>query len=293
MLLTSALWGGTPVAISFSVVNALPPVAVAGWRFALAACFMVVWCRIEGSSLVLRRGQWRPALIAGCILFFQISLFNLGVAWSNSSHGSMLINTFIFWVVGIEHFVTRAIRLNGIKLFGLVVAASGAFLLLVESQAPGANDGGDAPSRLGDAILLLSALVLGIKIVYIKQSLTVIEPSKLIFWHDVVGVVLFATYSFSFEQVDVAKVSVPAVLAILYQGILVAGFCFAVQARLLRKHSATQISVFSFTTPLFGVCFAILLRGDPLSPWLLVAAACIAAGILLVNWTSRTKSAAT
>ena len=49
VLLTAALWGGTPVAVSFSQ-DELPPVFVAGVRFAQAAAFMLLWCRWEGSD---------------------------------------------------------------------------------------------------------------------------------------------------------------------------------------------------------------------------------------------------
>ena len=72
-------------------------------------------------------------------------------------------------------------------------------------------------------------------------------------------------------------------MSLVYQGVFVAGICFALQALLLRHHSASQISVFSFATPLFGVGTGILLRGDRMTPMLMVAAVCVAIGILLVN----------
>jgi drug/metabolite transporter (DMT)-like permease len=73
------------------------------------------------------------------------------------------------------------------------------------------------------------------------------------------------------------------VLGLLYQGILVAGFCFAVQAHLLKKHVASQISIFSFSTPLFGLTAAILIRSDAYSHWLLVSGGLVALGIWLIQ----------
>lgn len=289
VLLTAMLWGGTPVAISYTV-DTMPPVAVAGFRFALAALFMLFWCRLEGSEIRLRQGQLRPCLIAGVLLFFQIALFNLGIAWSNSSHGSIFINTFVFWVVGIEHFVTRVDRLSLRKVLGLFVAAGGVLLILLTSKAnlqPTETTALDQPSLIGDLILLLSAALLGVKIVVVKQGLKRVEPGKLIFWHDLFGVALFAGYSLALEEITWGDIGTAALLGLLYQGILVAGFCFAVQAMLLRKHTATQISVLSFTTPLFGIVLGVLFRGDQLSPWLFVAGACVAVGILLVNLSAR------
>ena len=68
---------------------------------------------------------------------------------------------------------------------------------------------------------------------------------------------------------------------------MAAGLCFAIHTTLLRTHSASQISLFAFTTPLFGVTIAVLMRGDHLSPWLLLSAACVAAGIFLANRPGR------
>ena len=73
--------------------------------------------------------------------------------------------------------------------------------------------------------------------------------------------------------------TMPAILGLLYQGILIAGFCFTVQAQLLKKHVASQISIFSFTTPLFGLTAARLIRTDAYSPWLLASAGLVALGI--------------
>ncbi|MEQ8789112.1 MAG: DMT family transporter [Pirellulaceae bacterium] len=309
-LLTAALWGGTPAAIKFAV-ESFSAVTVAGLRFALGAAFMVVWCRLEGTPLWPRQGQWGAVTVAGVLLFLQISLFNIGVAWSNASHGSLMINTFVFWVVLIEHFITRVDRLTPRKCVGLVVAASGAVLVLltdgstaseatsaaIATAAPGdvsaaARYTGNVSSLLGDLLLLISALVLAVKIVFIKRSLNHVEPAKLILWHDLVGVVLFGAYAVTFEQPIHSAITIDALLGVAYQGVLVAGLCFAIQTMLLRRHSASRISMFSFATPLFGIAAGVALRGDLLSPWLLASAACVAFGIALVNMQPRSRDAA-
>ncbi len=282
-LLTVALWGANPAAVSFSV-DTLPPIAVAALRFAMATVFMLFWCKVEGCGLRLRTGQSRPVLIAGFLLFLQIATFNVGVTMSNSSHSSMMINTFVFWVVVIEHFITRADRLTARKLLGLFVAFGGVLLLLLlRTDTTDSAVSRDQPTLVGDAILLCSACVLAWKVVYVRHALKFVEPGKLIFWHDLIGVVFFVLCSASFEKLEFGGFTTAAVISLIYQGVLVAGFCFALQAVLLRHHSASQIAIFSFATPLFGVGTGILLRGDRMTPMLAVAAVCVAVGILLVN----------
>lgn len=304
VMLTVVLWAGTPVAIRFST-DILPPFSVSGIRFSLAALFMLAWTRAHGTSVKLPRENARLPMIAGFLMFLQIGTFTLGVHLSNASHGSIFINTFIFWIVAIEHFVMKSSRLTMRKSVGLILAAVGVALVLKSAEQPPSEQltevvVEEAATIEGDLLLLLSALLLGIKIAWTKHSVKTIHPDCFIFWHHVFGVILFVFYGAIVERFDpriLVELSRDDVQAawwgLLYQGLAVAGLCFAVQARLLKKHAASRISVFSFATPLFGILFAVLLRGDPLSPWLFVAGVAVAAGILLVNLDDRKTTKAT
>lgn len=283
-MLCAALWGGTAVAIRFSV-DTVPPIALAGLRFGIAALFMWGWCWWGQSALRLRRHEVRSITVAGLLLFVQIATFNVGILWSNSSHGSLLINTYIFWVVAIEHFFVRAARLNTRKLLGLLMAAVGCALVVLTDRPSQRSsvDLGDPATLSGDLMLIASSLILGIKTYYTKVATHTVEPGKLMFWHDVVGTVLFAASSALWEHTNWNGFTTPAILGLLYQGVVVAGFCFAVTAHLLRRHSASEVSVFSFATPLFGLVLGIWLRGDVLSLWIVVSGTLVALGIWLVT----------
>jgi len=280
-MLTSALWGGTPTAIRFTT-DTLPPVMIAAVRFGLAALFMLVWVRWEGTNLRVRAGQSRPIVIAGVLLFFQIVTFNIGVAHSNASHGSLFINTFLFWVGPIEQFLTRTAVLSGRQWVGLLLAGVSSLAVLLSDAGPAPADR-DPATLTGDLILLVSGLILGIKIVYTRQAVQSVEPGKLIFWHDVLGTALFLAYSLTRETTRAGGFTPPAIIGLLYQGLLVGGLCFAIQAVQLRRHTASQIAVFSASTPLFGILFGAWFRGDRVGWSLPVAGLGVALGILLVS----------
>jgi drug/metabolite transporter (DMT)-like permease len=239
----------------------------------------------------VRRGQWTPIVISGALLFLQIVTFNLGTERSTASHGTLFINTFIFWVAAIEHFITGDHRLTLRQLLGLLVAAAGVVVLVTGTElgaaSPAAPPHRDAATLSGDLLLLVSGFLLGLKVVYTRYAVRRVAPGTLTLWHAVVAVALFALYTAAFETVDLAAFDRPAVLSLLYLGPVISGFCFASQAWLLRRHSASLISVFSFVTPVCGVFLAVLLRGDELSQWLIVAGAAVAAGIWLVTVMPR------
>eukprot|EP00913_Durusdinium_trenchii_P008842 g8308.t1 len=255
-----------------------------------------------GSGIRLRSEQVIPSLILGLLLFVQITTFTVGIHLSSASHGTLFINTFVFWVAGFEHFSPGGTRLTRRRVLGLFCAAAGVVLILWTTKAisPEAAKSDD-PDLVGDIVLMLSGFLLGIKILYTKHAMKVVESGKLIFWHDVIGVVGFAIAALLFESPDLRPFFSAQLIqdsktqqvlgGLLYQGVVVAGFCFATQAVLLQRHSASKLSVFSFTTPLFGITFAVLLRGEVLSEWLAVAGIIVAVGILLVNMPSSKEEA--
>ena len=292
VLLLALLWAGTSVTAR-EAVDRVPPLAVGGIRFGLAAIFMLGWCRWEGVSVGLRREQWGPSLVMGLLLFFQIATFNWGVAWSNASHATLLVNTYIFWVAAFEHYVARTIRLTLWQGIGLVIAAVGAGVLFIEAphgtpSHPTAVSV-DAATLRGDLMLCLSAALLAVKVLYTKHAVQLVPAGTLILWHDVIGTAMFVVTSAAFESWPADPWTTPIVVSLLYAGLVVSGFCFAAHAWMLRRHSASSISVFSFATPVFGVFLAVMFRDDRLSGWLILSGLLVAAGILLMNAAGRRR----
>ena len=284
-LLLSALWGGTPTSIRIAG-DSVPPLFGAAVRFWLASLFMFAWCAARRERLWPRPAERRPCALLGLFLFAQIALYHIGVTQTNASHGALFINTFIFWVAVVEHFVTRDDRLTGLRWIGLACAAAGVIVVLTTAGAGDSMtefDPDERPTLRGDLITALSGLLLGIKIVVTKRFTRQVPPGTLILWHDVVGATLLLGAAVLTETVSLSGLTTGAVLALLYQGLLVGGFCFGAQTALLERYSASRVTAFNAASPVWGVGIAVLMLGDPLSPWLFVAAAAVAAGIVLVN----------
>ena len=69
-LLTVVLWAGTPTAVRFST-DLVPPVSVAGLRFAVAIVFMFFWSMFHGTRLRLTWSELLKPLIGGVLLFAE------------------------------------------------------------------------------------------------------------------------------------------------------------------------------------------------------------------------------
>ncbi|MBT6848067.1 MAG: DMT family transporter, partial [Planctomycetaceae bacterium] len=164
---TAALWGGNPVAAKFTLMSdytdyGLPPITVSGIRFLLATFFMLIWCQFEKSPWRITPQQLPTCLIAGTLLAAQIGTFTIGVQLSNSTHTTILINTFIIWIFGYEHFVSRTQRMSKLQVIGCTLAAASALVtLLLKSKADTTTaNNSDLPGLLGDCIIVISGALL-------------------------------------------------------------------------------------------------------------------------------------
>ena len=102
------------------------------------------------------------------------------------------------------------------------------------------------------------------------------------FW-SIFSLPCFFGLSFFLERGVSYQLSVSGVMAILYQGLVVAGFCFVSWTSILKKYSPSKLVVLFFTTPLFGVLLSYLLLDDEVSPSLIIGAGLVAFGIYIVN----------
>lgn len=278
----AALWGGTSVAIRFTQ-DAWPPLGTAAIRFSLGTLFVGLWCTVRREPLRLQAGQLPAIVYVGVMLFAQIGLFHWGLTRTNASHGSVIIGSHCLWVALLAHFLLHDERLSLAKGVGLLAAIVGVGTVVFgQTEAPAAGRG-DPATVAGDLILLVSAVLLAVKTVYSKHALGWVEPGKLLFWSNLVGSLLLCAASLLWEGTGGYRFTWPAVLAMLYQGLIVAGFCFAVWTAMLRRHRASQLAVFTFAQPLFGMSLAMLLRGDAPSAALLTGGLMVGAGIYLVT----------
>lgn len=287
-ILTTVLWGGTAVSNQIAM-DVIPPVMQGGVRFILAAAFMFPWCLLNGSPLLLKRGQWRPAWIMGLLLFLQIGTFNVGSKWSSTSHASILVNSFIFWVAGCEFLFFHTVLLGRLQWIGLILAGVGCGWVFLKTGSAVAG-GVDIPTVRGDLVLALSGLILGIKILYTKYAVRQIVPETLILWHDLLGALMFFICSPLLGEKLRGSMTFTTWIATLFSGLIVSGYCFGANAVLLRRHGASQVSVYSFATPIIGVILGVLMRGDELSLGLLVGGILVAIGIFLVNKPPANKA---
>jgi drug/metabolite transporter (DMT)-like permease len=286
-LLISILWGANLVALKLGM-QAIPPFWSAFWRMLISLPVIAVWAGAEGMQLWPRDDEWRPFVVLGVLFFCQISLLNMGTYLTSAAYAAVLLNSHPIFTSLLSHYFTPGDRLSLARVAGLAVAFAGICLLFF-----GKPEARFAPQPLlGNLIATLSACVVGVRAVVTKRVAQASDVTRLLFWMLIVSLPLFLACALLFEPMLIGPLTWEPITALLYQSIVVAGFCFVFWTRLLRDHSPGIISMFAFPTPIFGVLFSALVFSERLAPLLIVGVAAVVAGILIVARAGARENAA-
>jgi drug/metabolite transporter (DMT)-like permease len=277
-LLVSALWGGNVVALKLSL-TLFAPFWSAWWRMLLGVVTVGAWARTRRVALSPDPGEPRSLVVLGFLFTAQIALLNLGANLTSPAYAVVLLNSHPIFSNLLGHFVASEQRLSTIRVMGLAVAFGGICYLSLGRPVPSlASD-----PLLGNFLLIGSALLLGVRTVYTRWLVQSIEPERALVWQMSVSLPFFLLLGMGLEAPLLKPFTPPPVLAVVYQGTAVAGFCFVIWTWLLRRHAAGALSVFAFTVPFFGVLLSALLFSEPITGRVLLAAALVTTGIAIVT----------
>ena len=265
VLLLALLWGGNSVAIKIGLQD-FPPLALAGLRFIVGLIAVTAWARFQRVSIRMEPGELLPLIYISLIFFVQIIALNVGTHYTTSSRSIVLNSTYPLFTTLFAHFLILGDRLTVLKSLGILLAFGGVTVTYMESLNLDSRE-----YLLGDTITLASGALLGLRVVVTKRLIQSIHPYRLLIWSMLFSLPWFFVFSLIFERGWEYQVSVASVSAILYQGLVIAGFCFVAWTTVLRHYRASKLVVLFFVTPLFGVLLSNVLLSEQVGLELLSA----------------------
>ena len=285
--LMATLWGGNNIAIKFALTG-IPPFALAGIRFLIGSVIVLAW-------VVAARAPWKTAsgekgkLVLLAFLFTaQICLLNAGVHHTLAGRSTIFICTHPFFIGVFAHLLLPGDRLRPLKVLGMALSFVGVAFIFAEGLLIQ-----EFRYLIGDLLVLISALLLGLRMVYIKRLTQGIHPGRLLLWQAGLSVPAFFALSLIFERNITYQWNAQVTLGVLYQGVIIAGIGFIISTLLYQRYVASHVGVFHFATPIIGVIFSNLLLGEAISAGLIASMILVAAGIAIVNYEGETGPART
>ncbi len=285
-LLLCALWGLGQVAIK-SVSGDISPLFHAGLRSLGASAVLLLWILWKAPHALKPDGTLGLGVIIGILFGLEFVFLFEGMMLTTASRATVLLYTSSFFVAIGSHFFLPNSRITLIKLAGLLCAFVGVILAVALRPNAAAMSGlnaNQATGLWGDLFCIIGAMLWAATTLVVKTTkLKSSAPERTVLYQlGFSSIVLLGGAAIAGEA-GITKLT-PLLTAVLAYGILiVASASYLAWFWLISRYNPTILHTLTFPTPLFAILFGAWLLGEPIGPSLLLAAALIAVGIILVN----------
>ncbi len=280
----SLLWGGLPVSIKTSLKYGAP--LQIGWmRFTLGGLVTLTYMVARKESFRLEASEIRPILIVSLLFSVQLVFMNVGQDLTTAGHATAIGTTMPIWAATIAQIMIPSERLNLWKAIAIALSYAGVLAVVFGDDAGSAQ----GVSLLGDLLSLVSAILLGLRIVLISNFAQNVSESKLMMGQQIIGTILFLIASYALES-PVYTLNSEFWLALAYQGLVIAGFGFLANAWLVKRYLPSTITFFYFVMPVAGVALAWLILGEDPGRGLIAGMVLVCLGALVYGGETYIKA---
>lgn len=282
MVVLCIIWGLQQSVLKLAEAD-ISPIMLIALRSGISAVLVGLFMLWQRERISLADGNWRPGLLVGVLFALEFLLVGEGIRHTAASHAVVFLYTApIFAALGL-HILLPAERLNLVQWLGIACAFGGLLMAFLGSGATQAVAGAPDNMLLGDAMALMAGMAWAATTVVVRCSgLAKASASQTLMYQLLGAFVLLLVAAFALGQTTI----VPTPLmwgSLLFQALVVSFASFLVWFWLLRHYLASQLGVFSFMTPLFGVAFGVWLLQEPLEPRFVVGALLVLLGVVLVS----------
>ena len=274
-----AFWGFQQILIKFAG-REIPPLWQASVRMAGATALLWFWCQFRGVKLFNRDGSLQGGLIVGLLFAAEFCLIYLGLQHTSASRLTVFLYTSPFWVAVLLPRFVPSEKLRRIQWVGLVIAFGAVGIAFSEAFLHGSAPG----QWKGDAMGLAAGMFWGLTTIAIRTTkVASVQAEKSLFYQLSVTAVVCPVLSLALGETWSFDYSALAWGSVFLQTAVGAFASYLAWMWMLRHYPATQMSTFTFLTPLFALVFGVVLLGEPLTLQLVLALVGVAAGIVLVS----------
>ena len=293
-LICCALWGSATPAIKTGyqllAVEGVPSIMLfAGIRFALAGLFTVIIFSIARRKVLFPKPQNIPKVltVSAFQTVIQYIFFYLGLALTTGVKGTVTSGSGAFFAVIIASLIFKQEKLTAKKIIACVIG----FLGIVIINFNGLTLTNDPMDILGVGCVLLSTVSSSFSSVLIKRYSKDEDPVTVSGYQFIIGGIFMIIVGLIFGgKITVSESS--GVMILLYLALLSA-IAYSLWGILLKHNPVSRVTVFNFTTPIFGTLLTILLlpsENSSLAPInLAITLVLVSLGIFLLNYQPKNR----
>lgn len=280
LMVTSFIWGIQQVFLK-AVSTDMSPVLQIALRSGIAAVLLIMVMVYRRNTLI-SRDTWKPGLLAGFLFALEFFFVGEGLRHTSASHMIVFLYSAPIFVALILHFKIASERLKAIQWFGIITAFIGIAVAFLWNNHEGIPSIG-TNIFFGDILALLAAISWALTTVLVRSSALAKAPAtQTLLYQLVVCFVVVLSAAIVMGQTEYTLTS--AVIGNLaFQGIVVTFGSLLLWFWLLRQYSASQLGVFTFMTPVFGVLLSVWVLDEPLEEGFIFGAMMVMIGIFMVS----------
>ena len=288
-LLCCALWGSATPAIKTASALLIPVSSVpstilfAGIRFTAAGIITVLIYSVARKKFLYPKKENIPKVltVSAFQTVIQYIFFYVGLTYTTGVKGTIASGSSAFFCVLIASLIFRQEKLTAKKIIACILGFAGIVIINLNGFELTMN-------FLGDGFVILSTVAYAFSSVFMKKFSRSEDPVVISGYQFIIGGAFMVLIGLILGG-KISLASPKGVIILVYLAFLSA-VAYALWGMLLKHNPVSKVSVFTFTTPIFGTLLSLLFLPEasgvePIN--LVITLILVSLGIFLLNYQPK------
>lgn len=279
------IWGSTYLSTRYAI-ESIPPLMMIAVRSLTAGIVLFSINRFRSNEKI-KRENILPLVTLGA-MFFLVG--HGALAWAQqyvpSGMAAVLVSAEPLWIIGIEWFFLKDIRVKSRGILGLLLGFGGIVYLIVSTTASTTSNN----NFLASALIVACTLSWGGGAVYSRVANVPKSPMLSSGMELIFGGILVLIISFIIGEpshFNLSQVTLKSFFGLLYLIIFGSVIAFSAYIWLLGNTSATRISTHTYINPVIAVFLGWLIANEQITIALLIVTTIIIISVYLVLYNTN------
>ncbi|MDG9788544.1 DMT family transporter [Acinetobacter johnsonii] len=280
------LWGLQQVVLKLAApdISAVMQIAL---RSGLSAFMVYPMIKLAKGTSLWGRDYLAAGILVGLLFAAEFFLVAQALRFTSAAHTVVLLYTApIFVALGL-HWKLPAERLSLIQWLGIACAFFG--IVIAFLFPPAVSQAAASSALWGDVLALLAGVLWAATTIAVRLTKLAEAPAtQTLFYQLFIAFLVLFPVAFFMGQATIHW-SVLSLTSLLFHTVVVSFASYLIWFWLLKKYLASQLGVFSFLTPIFGMCFGVVLLNEQLELNFLVGTCFVLMGVVAVSLHHKIK----
>jgi drug/metabolite transporter (DMT)-like permease len=275
------IWGSTYLGIRLAI-DSIPPLLMAGCRFAIAGAILYGAMRLRGAAKPTAQ-QWKSAAIIGGLLLLG---GNGGVSWAQqtvpSGVAALIVAAVPLWIMLVDWLRPHGSRPKLVVWIGLAVGFAGVALIVAGKNQLGHR----LIDPAGAVAMVFATITWAIGSVYSRHAAKPDSALVAVAMQMITGGALLLCAGVALgetNRLDLARITPTSMWAFVYLTLIGSLVGFTAYVWLLQVSTPARVSTYAYVNPLIAVFLGHVILHEAVPRSVALAGALILAAVILIT----------